>query len=263
LRDPSVLARGLVLLTIGGPQKYQALPYLDFPRTIGRIVDAIDDCALIAVGASPDDAMWRQLAERTGGRIVAVGPDPDLAPWHAAADLYLEGFPVGSYTALLEVALAARAFVRKPYLMPLSVLPIDRGALATFEPPVDPDAYVAAAVALARDPGRRESLADEARHAVLAVHCGARWDARLEALHQVVPARHDVGFGVEPQPTPRPLAEYWAAHFAARSRQSPLDFALRSAERQRLRPRLDLAVLEAMRPLQDINATDDAAPDRQ
>src|SRR5205814_8905774 len=123
--DPTALARGLVLLTIGSPHKYHPSRQLDFEKTVVRIVDALGDCTLIAVGPSPDDPLWQQLAARTKGRVVAVGLDPDLAPWHGAADLYIEGFPIGSYTALLEVALAGRAFVRKPHLAATSALAID------------------------------------------------------------------------------------------------------------------------------------------
>jgi hypothetical protein len=249
LSDPSVLARSLLLFTIGSAHKYRPSANLDFPGTIVRIVEAISDCALIAVGPRSDDALWQQLAERTGGRVLAVGPDADLAAWHAAADLYLEGFPIGSYTALLEVALAERAFVRKPLLAPASVLPIDRGALAAFEPPTDPDAYVAAAIALAGDPDRRAAHAQEARRAVLADHCGDGWNVRLEALQRAIPRQHGVGLAFEPRPMPGPLAEYWASVHAGNVRQSPLAYAVQSARQQGLRPRPDVAVLDAMRNL--------------
>jgi hypothetical protein len=249
LRDPSVLARNVVLLTIGSAHKYRPSADLDFAETIVRIVDAIPDSGLIAVGPRSDDALWQRLAERTGGRVVAVGPDADLAPWHAVADLYLEGFPIGSYTALLEVALAERAFVRKPLLAPPSVLPIDRGALAAFGPPADPDAYVAAAIALAGDPDRRAAHAQEARCAVLADHCGDGWNARLAVLQRAIPRQHDVGLSFEPQPMPGPLAEYWASIHALNARQGPLAYAEQRARHEGLWPRSDIAVLDAMRKL--------------
>ena len=250
LRDPSLLSRGLILLTVGSRHKYQPHAHLDFPQTIARIFDAVDDCALIAVGPGPADPVWQQIAERTGGRAVAVGLDPDLAPWHAVADLYLESFPVGSYTALLEVALSERAFVRKPQLAPPSVLAIDRGALAAFATPTDPNDYAAAVIALAGDPDQRKAAAYEARRAVLACHCGEAWDARLEALQRSIPLRHDVGFGFEPRPMPAPLAEYSAALYSRRAYQSPLAFAQETAQRQGLAPRTDVALLDAMRRLQ-------------
>jgi hypothetical protein len=249
LGDPSLLARSIVLLTIGSPHKYRSAPNLDFAETIVRIVSAMPDCALIAVGPRSDDEPWPRLTGITGSRVVAVGLDADLAPWHAAADLYLESFPIGSYTALLEIALAERAFVRKPLLAPASVLPIDRGALAAFEPPADADAYVAAAVALAVDPDRRAAQAQEARRAVLAEHCGDGWNARLDALQRVIPRQHDVGLAFDSPPMPGPLAEYRAGIHAGSVHQSPLTYAVQSARQQGLRPRFDVPLVDAMRKL--------------
>jgi hypothetical protein len=247
LRDPSILARNPLLLTIGSQHKYVPAGRLDFPATIARIADALPDCGLIAVGPQPGERAWQQLAERTGGRVVAVGPDADLAPWHAAADFYLEGFPIGSYTALLEVALAERAFVRKPLLASVSALPVDRGSLAAFAPPAEPDAYLTAAIALAADPGWRATQARQARQAVLAEHCGDGWSAHLQALQQALPRQHEVGLAFEPQPLPESLAAYWAGIHAGKVRESPLDYASARARENGLHARLDVAVLDAMR----------------
>lgn len=247
LANPSAMQRDLVLLTIGRMVKYRAHPALDFASAALRMVAALDDCTLVAVGPDPSDPRWRTLHERSAGRIIAVGEQDDLAPWHAAADLYVEGFPIGSYTALLEVALAQRPFVRKPWLAAPDALPIDRGALAAFEPPHDADAYAQAAVALARDPGQRATLAQAGRAAVAREHCGRGWAAHLAALQHAVPAEHAVGLGFDPQPLPDALARYIAGLRADAQARAPLDYALEAATRNGLAPRTDLALLDALR----------------
>jgi hypothetical protein len=247
MSDPSPLNRALVLLTVGRSHKFLPQARLDFPACGMRIVDALGDCALIVVGAVPEDPLWRRAAEQSGGRVIAVETDPDLAPWHAAADIYLEGFPIGSYTALLEAALAARPFVRKPHLMSPSVLPVDRGALGAFEPPADMDAYVAAAIALAQRADGRDARADEGRRAVLAFHCGPDWDARLDALQRAIPADHGVGFGAERSPMPAELARYWARIRRAESGDDPLGYAQKSVLEHGLNWRIDVELLEGMR----------------
>lgn len=249
LGGPSLLPSGLILLTIASAQKYRPQGHLDFGKAIERVFEAVADCVLFAVGPGPADPPWPQITERARGRAIAVGLDADLAPWHAAADLYLESFPVGSYTALLEVALAERAFVRKPWLAPPSVLALDGGALAAFAPPEDPNAYAIAIISLAGDPDRRKAMASQARCAVRATHCGDAWDARLGALQRAIPLRHDVGFGFEPQPMPAPLAEYSAALYTRRLHANSLEFAQDTARQLGLAPRTDVALLDTVRRL--------------
>ena len=66
----------------------------------------------------------------------------------SAATVYLEGFPFGSLTAMLEAALAAVPPVMAPALCPLPYRS-DDFALHDEPVPEDVDAYVARALALA------------------------------------------------------------------------------------------------------------------
>jgi hypothetical protein len=244
---PDALARRHVLLTIGRSAKYRDHPALDFAPAIERVVTTLGDCTLIAVGPAADDPRWQRLAERTSGRIVAVGEQAELAPWHAAADLYLEGFPIGSYIALLEAMQAGRAFVRKPWLAPPEVLPPDAGALAAFPPPCDPDAWVAQAVDLARDVDRRAQRAHDARAAVQAVHVGAGWQAQLARLQDSVPLEHGSGLRTAPSPLPAALAAYVAGLHAPGAQPTPLEVAQQAAARQGLQTRTDVVLVDALR----------------
>jgi hypothetical protein len=250
LGDRTLSEAESVLLTIGSGYKYRSVEDLDFPQALERIVDELPRAIAIAVGPEPSDPVWQRMHSRSGGRIRAIGPDPDLAPWHAAADLYLEGFPIGSYTAMLEAALAQRPIVRKPLLAPPSELPVDRGALARFEPPATPAAYVEQALSLARDPGQRSQLAKQARDDVLAVHCGDAWRASLAALRDTVPPTHEpVDVDDVPLLT-EGLARYWATFHGVPRAESALAFAMRTAEAQGLRARTDVALADALRALE-------------
>jgi hypothetical protein len=240
------LARRTLLLTIGRGAKYQSHPSLDFPAAARRIVQGLGDCTLLAVGPSTDDALWRELSRATDGRALAVGEHADLAAWHAAADLDLEGFPVGSYTALLETGQAGRAVVRKPWLAPRDVLPVDDGALAAAPPPMDVDHYVAQALRLAHDTAARSAQVATLRAAVVACHAGGAWDARLRALESELPATHGPGLAGEPPAMPPALRAYVAGVNAARTATAPLAFAEAAALAQGVRLRRDVALLDAL-----------------
>ena len=58
---------------------------------------------------------------------------PDLRPFHEAADLYLDPMPLGSLTALLEVAALGIPCVLLPRLFDIPIIPLRWGVIR-FEP---------------------------------------------------------------------------------------------------------------------------------
>ena len=245
--DRWLLDAKLVLLTIGSGYKYRDVSGLEFAQTLTRIVEVLPGSVVVAVGPDASDPLWQSLAANTQGRVRAVGSDPELTAWHRAADPYLEGFPIGSYTAMLEAALAGRMIVRKPLLAPSSELPVDRGALAAIEPPTTPEAYVQRVLHYANDPMQRSRDAIAARAAVAAAHCGDGWLESLAMLRGSLPTLHEPS-EVDTVPVlTSGLLAYWARFHAAPRAESPLAFAMRTAESQGLRVRTDITLRDALR----------------
>ena len=209
---------------------------------------------MVAVGPSEDDPRWQSLATRTKGRALAVGEDAALEHWHAAADVYLEGFPIGSYTALLEAALAGRPVVRKPLLVPPDVLPVDQGALASITVPVDPADYVRAAVDLASDVDRRQRQAAQNRDSMLRHHCGAAWDQRLTELGERLPREHDPAVRSDVPPIPFELAAYWARYRASKGSRDAFMMAFVAGLERGLQPRVDAAMYRALTAAREAGA---------
>jgi hypothetical protein len=246
LRFGAGQGHGPLLLTIGRAEKYVPNSRLDFIDAAERILAHLPEARLVAVGPSEDDPRWQSLATRTKGRALAVGEDPALGPWHAAADVYLEGFPIGSYTALLETALAGRPVVRKPLLVPPDVLPVDQGALAGITVPVDPADYVRTAVDLAGDVEGRHRQASENRDSMLRHHCGPVWDQRLMELCDRLPREHHPALRSDVLPTPFELAAYWTRYRASRDSRDAFMIAFLAGLKRGLRPRVDAAMYRAL-----------------
>ena len=100
-------AAGRIGLTVGAAYKYSRMLGLDFCRAVGRILDACPDAMILAVGL-PSEGRWLELERDTAGRFRALGKvnNPQhLSDIYSAADVYLEGFPFSSLTAMLEAAL--------------------------------------------------------------------------------------------------------------------------------------------------------------
>ena len=100
-----------VVLTVGAPYKFispAGTPYLEL---IEPVLAAVPELVVVAVGPEPT-GRWRAAVERWGGRLLVPGPQTSTLPYLAAADLYFDSYPIGSYTALLEAAAAGRPVLR-------------------------------------------------------------------------------------------------------------------------------------------------------
>ncbi|PIV87668.1 MAG: hypothetical protein COW48_10300 [Hydrogenophilales bacterium CG17_big_fil_post_rev_8_21_14_2_50_63_12] len=176
-----------VYLTLGRESKYEPREGIDFLATAGKIIDTVPGAYLIAIGPSRNNPAWDRAFRESEGRIVAVGSQRALQGYFAAADIYLEGFPFGSLTALLEAGLAGLPCVRAPDFLP----PIYRSngpAIDHIQPPVSTDGYVEQARLLAlRPPVERKQIGCELSGKVEKYHC-AGWSEGLKRLP--IPAAH-------------------------------------------------------------------------
>lgn len=199
-RDEARRALGIagdhvLLLTVGRDVKYLPDGQRSFFATARKILEQNPAAHLYAIGVTQAYARGC-LGDPQHPRLHLLGIIEDPAVYQAAADVYLESFPVGSQTALLEAGLAGTFPVR-------AYAPACR-LLATYDEaideicavPADEGEYVAQANALVRDPSKRRRLGLVLRERILAMHGGSGWRVRLESLyHTIQNTRHD----------PRPL----------------------------------------------------------
>jgi len=180
----------LLVLTIGSARKYWPMPGLSFLEAADAILGQCPDVRIVAVGPK-QVAEWQEVSKKHSGRLQAIGNQSDLGKYHAAADLYLEGMPAGSLTALLEVCLAGLACVRAP----VQVRPphaSDGSAFAGVAQPEHLAAYIAEAVALINNPVLRRERAEILQRQVRALHCGSAWSDRLAEILRTKPNRHEI-----------------------------------------------------------------------
>jgi hypothetical protein len=239
-----VPAGAIVLLTIGSAFKYRPLPGLDFLKAAAGILDACPQAYVVAVGPGPD-GRWLALRESSGQRLLTTGPQRDLTRFHEAADVYLEGFPLGSPTALLEVGLRGIPCVRAPGGAP-APLTADGIALAGVRQPVDVDEYVRTAIALVRSEDDRQARGSALAEAIEAHHTGSGWLGHAREAEGALPERH----GVYPLGGAAPLAPRLRDLSVALSTlghaEDTLTFTVRAAFEQGLSVRLDAPLAKAL-----------------
>lgn len=195
-----------LFLTIGSARKYEPMLGLSFLDAAEEILKRCPQAKLLAVGPRPTGE-WQAVSERTGGRLLAVGNQSDLGRFHAAADLYLEGMPAGSLTALLEVCLAGLACVRAP----AQVRPphaSDGSALAPVGQPAGVAEYINESVMLAHDESVRSRRALLLQKLVRDTHCEAGWSKCLAHIVSTMPKTHAIYLEQQPQMISRTETEF-------------------------------------------------------
>ncbi len=174
-------AADVVLLTVGARYKYESDARHDFFATVGSILSATPGATLIVAGFTRAEIDHPSVVA-AGERMRFVGPQPDLSPYFSAADLYLDGFPYSSFTALLEAGAAGLC----PVLMhdPVPQLDVsDDPGLTAISHPVSRESYVRQVTALIADGAGRHALGARVAADIAAHHWGVRWTDGVERLH--------------------------------------------------------------------------------
>lgn len=237
-----------VFLTIGRSVKYRPMHGLSFFDAAQNILKAVEGAYLIAVGPKPDEELWQRLVRDTEGKTIVVGVQTDINPYLAAADIYLEGFPFGSLTALLEAVLAGVAPVLAPGECPLPYRSDDL-ALDDLLPPATVSDYVIAATSLARNADIRQALASDLSKKIETTHCETAWRMNLDMLRNMLSSRDN-----KPRESissierlPKCLTNYWAHYVVAIEPEDAFSFARAEAMYLGLRPLTDTQIRKGLR----------------
>ncbi|MGA2540434.1 MAG: hypothetical protein ABSG78_02600 [Verrucomicrobiota bacterium] len=198
----------VVFLTIASAYKYTPLNNYGFISVAQRLLERCPEAWLIAVG--PDcEGPWAAASAKSGGRLMALGVKEVVSPFHEAADVYLEGFPFGSLTALLEAGLSGLPCVGAPGTTPLPMRSDDL-ALDHLLTPASAEDYILEALRLAGDPQARSVEGERTQTAIREHHCGAGWLKHLASVYERIPKKHKIGHGTS-HPVSKVIRDYWVS----------------------------------------------------
>lgn len=171
-----------VLVSVGRPEKYRPYGDRDFFATATSIL-AQNPAAHLYIVGMPPDAAAPYIPGGDHPRLHCILPVESPADYQAAADVYLESFPWGSHTALLEACLAGVPAV--PAYAPLTpVLASYDDAIADMVTnPADEREYIERTNALLRDAGARIRMGERLRARVHASHVGSGWQERAHRFY--------------------------------------------------------------------------------
>lgn len=185
----------VVALSVASTAKMAPMWGRGFADLLAQVLTAHPRLKVVLAGAEPVEP-WPALVQRFPGRLFLLGAVADPYSWYAAADIYLENYPLPAGTSVLEAALSG--------LPILTLRDLDarhgRGRLFQADSPglaagrhvvTTENDYLSHLRKLIRDPRLRAERGAAARAGVLAAHTGLQWTTALEALYaqaRVTPA---------------------------------------------------------------------------
>jgi glycosyltransferase involved in cell wall biosynthesis len=172
-----------MLLTVGRAIKYRPCGEHDFVATANRILERHPAARLYVVGETLQ-GIRPYLRRAPHERMHFVGVIGDPAVHRAAADIYVESFPFGSTTALLEAALSGLPVV--PAYAPLfPLLVASDDSLSDLLPnPASEAAYIERVGQLIDAPQARAEFGATLRERLMKEHVGAAWLDRLQRVYR-------------------------------------------------------------------------------
>ncbi|RAT98712.1 hypothetical protein [Brevibacillus sp. Leaf182] len=183
----------VVLLSIATPEKYEPIGEYSFIKSSTEILKRNLNSILIVVGPDSNNALWQKAIEETNGRILLTGLQRDVTQFYSIADIYLESFPFGSFTAALDACLFGIPVVKAP--KPLSPLLTVERYNGMSDNAINFESYIDQVENYIINRALREIDGEKQKKDVTDNHVGSGWKNKLQQVIQSVPDRHEVKFG--------------------------------------------------------------------
>jgi glycosyltransferase involved in cell wall biosynthesis len=238
----------VVILTVGAHFKYLPIDGLDFVAVFERILCELPNTYLVAVGFEAD-RRWREASSRVESRIRVLGvlSQSQLEKVHEATDLYVEGFPFGTTTALLEAAVKGIPVVLSPAQCPPPYGSDGVALDSVLSRAQTLEEYRTNVIRYVTKPHERAVASKRIRESIIKHHTGQGWMDYLAQALADLPREHEIYSLVEPVQTPSAIHENWTNLTTQWS--SPLeetfDNAVVRALSMGIRPHMTDTVLQA------------------
>jgi hypothetical protein len=182
----------VVLLTVGAEYKYTPFSGYDFVGTLTKILKRRRNTVLLAVGPG-NSGKWTEASALVDGRIRALGlvDWADLSSYFACADIYLESFPFGGLTALLEAGncrlpLLGLRILEAPAFTGADDVALDK--LGTHASSLE--AYTQLLENMIDQPALRDEKITAVKKGIESKHLPPGWNKFLEDITLGLPSQH-------------------------------------------------------------------------
>ena len=240
-----------VMLTVGARYKFFATRSLDFVAALEGVLERVPNAIVLAAGVPADDDRWQAAGQRTQGRLRALGAmsHARIKELHAIADVYVDGFPIGTTTSLLEAGLCGIPAVLAPATAPPPYGTDGIALDAVLERPPTVAAQQTMLVRLLKDADLRQRVGDGLAASIREHHTGAGWLEHVRCAVKALPISHGIAAPVATESVSRTMHEFWAdlVERSGSAHAEVFEHAYVRARLLGLRPRLGSAILRDLK----------------
>jgi len=177
-KELNIAAEQIMLLSTGSEYKYIPTKKYNFFEHSINVLDKCPQAVLYIAGIYPDSKLAIKYAHK---QIVYLGPVYDLYRYETACDIYVEGYPFPSFTALLQPAKKGKPVQLMYEPMPVVVFFNDNtpGFIYPQEAEWESELYK-----LVTDKQAREYLAEEQKAHIAEFYAHDKWKLRLSVMYK-------------------------------------------------------------------------------
>lgn len=241
-----ILGESVVILTMGDSYKYLPMGKLNFIEVAEAIIEAVPNVYILVVGPEENE-IWIKASKKLEFRLRILGQQSRsyISNLHQVVDIYIEGFPFGSTTALLEAGMCGIPVVLSPDECPP---PYGSDGIAIDEILKRPsciDEYINTVVFLASNPKERKILGAKLSNTIKKHHTGSGWRKHLGNALEKLPNKHAV-YAIDPHIVPEPFHEYWnkMRNNIDEYPERILDYSIIHAFSIGLRPKITISIMK-------------------
>ncbi|HPK40324.1 MAG TPA: hypothetical protein PKZ69_01760 [Candidatus Cloacimonadota bacterium] len=175
--------KSIMIFSVASSYKYNPNGDDGIHRILLPIVEKHRNVKVIVVGPDISEPYWNDVYNQTDGRVEAVGLKGDIEWYYAAADLYLDSYPVGSITSLLDAGkykLPIFTLIKNKSLMDVDEISLESidFSSSSFDEIIGKLSYY-----ISHEKERVE-LGEECYKMISKYHMGENWISSLEQLYQ-------------------------------------------------------------------------------
>jgi hypothetical protein len=191
-RKLNIEPTSIVLLTVGQEYKYTKFAGYDFFSTMTKILKKYPHTVLIAAGPQPN-GKWMQSSTILPNRIRMTGRinRSELQTFYDCADIYIDGFPMGGITAMLEAGIQGLPIIGLNGQTSRTINGSDDISLASFgthAPSIE--AFTSLLENMIASQSVRFQKTTQIKESIEATHLPPGWNKYLNDILLSLPSKH-------------------------------------------------------------------------